>query len=211
MKTITFIITGLLFIGNLNAQQKIDKHISFSGKESLELKIQIADSINIHTWNKNEVYITASIDINDNKDNEAYMTSFDESGKSVVIKANFRDNYFKGKKNCCNKEDIYWQVYIPEKIDFSIETINANVTINGQTDKMKIKSISGFIDLEVPVTKKADIDFSTISGTIYSNLDLNPGYKSSGIPSVIKDKLNNGGPLIKLETISGDIFFRKSN
>jgi hypothetical protein len=33
----------------------------------------------------------------------------------------------------------------------------------------------------------------------------------SGVPTKIAEKLNDGGALIKLETISGDIFFRKSN
>jgi predicted membrane protein len=155
--------------------------------------------------------VTASINVNENKDNEAYVTSFDETGKTVVVEANFRDKYFKGRSNCCNKTDIFWEVFIPEKIDFSIETINANITINGQTEEMKIKSISGFIDLAVPASRKADIDFSTISGTIYSNLELSHGTNHNGIPSKITEKLNSGGSMIRLETISGDIFFRKSN
>jgi predicted membrane protein len=195
----------------MQAQQKIEKHIDFSGKESLTLKIQIADSINLHTWNKNEVFVTASVNINDNKDNEAYITSFDEAGNTVVVNAELKDKYFKGNNNCCNKTDIYWQVFVPEKTDFTIETINANITINGQTDKMKIKSISGYIDLAVPVNRKADIDFSTISGTIYSNHELALNKMHSGVPTKIAEKLNDGGALIKLETISGDIFFRKSN
>jgi DUF4097 and DUF4098 domain-containing protein YvlB len=193
------------------AQQKIEKHIDFSGKETLNLKIQIADSINIHTWNKNELFISASININDNKDNEAYTTSFEETGNSVVVDAKFKDKYFKGKNNCCNQTDIYWQVFVPEKASFNIETINANITIDGQTNQMKVKSISGYIDLAVPVSRKADLEFSTISGTIYSNHELALNKKKGGVPSVIKEKMNSGGLPIKLETISGDIFFRKSN
>jgi DUF4097 and DUF4098 domain-containing protein YvlB len=76
---------------------------------------------------------------------------------------------------------------------------------------MKVKSISGYIDLEVPADKQADLDFSTISGTMYSNHELALNQKHGGIPSKIMEKLNDGGVPIKLETISGDIFFRKSN
>jgi predicted membrane protein len=211
MKSVTIIIVVWLCFGTIQAQQIIEKHIDFSGKESLTLNIQIADSINLHTWNKNEVFVTASVNINDNKDNEAYTTFFDESGNTVVVNAKFKDKYFKGKNNCCNTTDIYWQVYLPEKTDFKIETINGNITIAGQTEKMSVKSISGYIDLAVPVNRKADIDFSTISGTIYSNHELALNKMHTGIPTKIVEKLNNGGDPIKLETISGDIFFRKSN
>jgi hypothetical protein len=211
MKTAIILIVLLLCFGTIQAQQKIEKHISFSGKESLAMNIQIADSIDLHTWNKNEIFVTASININENKDNDAYLTSFDDQGNSVVIKSNFRENYFKGKNNCCIKSQIYWEVYMPEKTNFSLETIDANITINGKTEKMKVKSISGYIDLAVPATREADLEFSTISGTIYSNHDINLTASHSGITSSIKGKLNNGGSQIHLETISGDIFFRKSN
>jgi len=194
-----------------SAQQIIEKSLSFTGKESLELNIQIADSINLQTWDRNEVYVKASVNINDNKDNDAYITSFDESGKSVKVNAKFKDNYFKGKNNCCTETDISWQVYIPAKADFSIETINGNITITGQAGKMDVKSISGYIDLEVPENQPVDIEFSTITGTVYTNHNLTPEKMSRGVPSVIKEKMNNGGPLIKLETISGDVFFRKAN
>ena len=200
-----------LCFGTIQAQQIIEKHMDFSGKESLSLKIQIADSINLQTWNKNEVYIKASVNINENKDNEAYITSFDETGTTVVVDAHFKDKYFKGKNNCCNETDIYWQIYMPEKTKFSVETINANVTITGQTREMNVKSISGYIDLTEPASKQADIDFSTISGKMYSNHELALSKLHSGIPLKITEKLNNGGAPIKLETISGDIFFRKSN
>ena len=211
MKIVTVFIVIWLCYAPIQAQQIIEKHIDFSGKESLSLKIQIADSINIQTWSKNEVYVKASVNINDNKDNEAYVTSFDESGNSVNVKANIKENYFKGKKNCCNEEKIFWQVFIPEKTRFSVETINADITITGKTTEMNVKSISGYIDLAVPSAKQADLDFSTISGRMYSNHELALNKMRSGIPLKITEKLNNGGVPIRLETISGDIFFRKSN
>jgi len=211
MKTLITLVLVWLCFGHVQAQQIIEKHIDFSGKESLALKIQIADSINIQTWNKNEVYVKASVNINENKDNEAYVTSFDETGGTVAVSAKFKDKYFKGKNNCCNESDIFWQVFIPDNARFSVETIDGNITITGKTKEMNIKSISGFIDLAVPANKQADLDFSTISGTVYSNHVLALNKKHSGVPSKITEKLNNGGAPIKLETISGDIFFRKSN
>lgn len=209
MRTITVLVLIWLSHAVLQAQEIIEKHISYSGKESVSLKIQIADTINIHMWNKDEVYVKASVNVNDNKDNAAYETSFDDTGKSVDIKANFRDKYFKGRNNCCNSE-ISWQVWLPEKSRFSVETIDGNVTVTGLTSEVKVKTISGYIDLAVPSNKKADLDFSTISGRMYSNLDFPMKTVHSGIPLKINEKLNDGGDPVRLETISGDIFFRKS-
>jgi predicted membrane protein len=211
MRRYTILVVVWLCFVPIQAQQIIEKHLDFSGKESVMLKIQIADSINIQTWKKNEVYVKASVNINENKDNEAYMTSFDEAGNSLVVNAKFREKYFSGKNNCCNTTDIYWQVFIPEKTRFSVETINANVTITGQTREMSVKSISGYIDLAVPENRDAELEFSTISGTMYSNHELALNKSHRGIPSKIAEKLNNGGVPLKLETISGDIFFRKAN
>lgn len=211
MKISTILVVFWLCLAPLQAQQIIEKHLDFTGKESLKLNIQIADSIDIQTWNKNEVYIKASVNINDNKDNEAYETTFNTSGKTLSVDAKFKENYFKGKKNCCNESVIYWTITLPEKTRFSVESINADITITGQTKEMNVKSISGYIDLAVPANKQADLDFSTISGRMYSNHELSLKELHSGIPLEINEKLNNGGDHIKLETISGDIFFRKSN
>ena len=208
MKTATILVVLWMCFATSRAQQIIEKHMDFSGKETVCLKIQIADSINIQTWNKNEVYIKASVNVNENKDNEAYITSFEDSGKTILVKANFKDNYFKGKNNCCNETNIFWQIYVPEKTKFSVETINANVTISGRTTEMNVKSISGYIDLTEPASKNADIDFSTISGRMYSNHELALSKAHTGIPLKINEKLNNGGDPVKLETISGDIYFR---
>jgi hypothetical protein len=46
---------------------------------------------------------------------------------------------------------------------------------------------------------------------MYSNHKLALKSNHSSIPAKIVEKLNNGGDQIRLETISGDIYFRKSN
>ncbi len=210
MKRILMIFSSLLLIASANAQLKIEKHLPFSGKESVKLNIQISDSIKVQTWDRNEVYVNGSVNINDNKDNDAYETSFDESGKTIIVNAGFKENYFKGKKNCCNESDIYWEVFVPANASLSIESINADITITGETGPLNIKSISGFIDLAFSERKSADLDFSTISGTIYTDHLLAAGRSGKDAFPHVDNRLNNGGGLIRLETISGDIFFRRS-
>ncbi len=209
MKRIQYILFLSLLAASLNAQVKIDKHLDFSGKNRIMLDIQISDSIRVLTWTKNEVYVTASININDNKDNDAYSTSFREDGTTVEIDARFKDDYFQDRKNNHVESEINWVVYMPERADLTIETINADITITGKTGPLSIKSISGFIDVTVPENRNASLDLLTISGTMYTNHLLTSLDSRSGIPSRIKNNLNSGGEKIKLETISGDIFFRK--
>lgn len=209
MKKLIYIIAINIICLGASGQMKIEKHIDFAGKKNAEFDIQISDSINVHTWNKNEVYVLGSVNINENKDNEAYRTSFEESGDKVIVKAKFDDNYFKGKDNCCNKSEISWTVYVPEKANIKVESINADITVAGNTGSLNLKTISGFIDLTYAENKAADLEFSTISGTVYTNHSLTALNSKSGMPSHMKYHLNNGGDMVKLETISGDIFFRK--
>jgi len=211
MKRSAIFIAAWLCLTPINAQQTSEKHINFSGKESLVLNIQIADTIDVSTWSKNEVYAVASVNINDNKDNDAYQITYEENGTIPRIKAEFKKDYFERKKNCCNESDIRWKVFIPEKTKFSVETINGNITIKGTTGEMKVKTISGFIDLAVAESKKADVEFSTVTGTVYTDLDLSGNKGLHNHSSRFINSLNGGGIPIDLETVSGDIFFRKSN
>lgn len=210
MKSSIILTICWVFLSHTLAQKTIEKHINFSGKEKLILNIQIADSIKVHTWNKPEVFAKASVNVNDNEDNDAYLTNFDESGKDVEIKATIPDGYYKEKKHCCTNTEITWELFIPEKTVFTIETINGDILIDGVTTALNAKTISGFIDLAMADNRKADLEMKTISGTLYTDLDINTSSSENSIPVVVKHKLNNGGDPVNLETISGDIFVRKS-
>jgi len=196
------------FIYSGKAQKIIEKHMSFAQKSKVVLNIQITDSIKINTWNKNEVYAKASVNINDNKDNDAYITSFDESGNEIKIDVHIKSESM-DKNNCCMNDQIIWEIFIPENASFSVETINGNIVILGKTSEIKAHTISGFVDLTVPKTKKADLTFKTISGTIYSNHEFVFNDTKHTYMPKISQKINGGGSAINLETISGDIFFRE--
>ncbi len=66
--------------GSLRPENRRKAHRLFQG-QFVSLDIQIADSIRIITWNKNEVYVKASVDINDDKYDSLYNFTFDGSGK----------------------------------------------------------------------------------------------------------------------------------
>src|SRR5882672_4896756 len=173
MKNIFITILYCMSVSVLCAQKIIEKHIDFAQKKNVVLNIQIADSIRILTWNKNEVYVKASVDVNDNKNNDDYKFTFNESAGNVDVSAKF--DFQKLKKDCnCNCESkIYCDVYIPENAGLSVETINGNIIISGNTAEIRAHSISGFVDLTLAANRKADFKLNTISGTIYSNISIN--------------------------------------
>jgi hypothetical protein len=210
MKSFAIIIASWACLANVSAQTITEKHIGFKGKSSVVLDISIADSIEIIGWDSPEVYAWASVNINDNHDNDAYSISFVEEGNTLRIKAKIKEDFYKGKENCCNSDDIRWKICIPSQTSLKTETINGNITARGLKSETIIKTISGFIDLSTPVSENADLSFSTISGTVYTNHVLGKTRTKTGIPQMIREKINNGGRTIKLETISGDIFFRRT-
>ncbi len=215
MKNVITTIIFCLLSCFTQAQKIAEKHFSFSQNQSIVLNIQIADSIRIITWSKNEVYAKASININDNKDNDVYKTEFEESGGSVNVTAKFddvkRDSSYNDSCNCCcnYRSKIFWDIYIPENAPLSIETIDGNIIIEGKTQELKAHSISGFIDLSFASSRKADLKMSTITGTIYTNLALSTLSERYG-GNTVNSEYNGGGKKVELETISGDIFLRKS-
>lgn len=190
------------------AQTIVEKTFDFKQKRRVMLDLQITDSIDIQTWNKSEVYAYASININNNKDNDAYQTSFKELDDKLEITSGFKEDYFKNCQ-CNNSSQIIWKVMIPENSELSVKTINGNIIIKGKTAAVDIHSISGFIDMGIGADKGADLSLKTISGNIYTDVNFSGKISKDVVEVKILKKLNGGGVAINLETISGDIFLRK--
>ena len=212
MKNMFLVAVISLFAFAGKAQKVVEKTFVFSGKESVKMNVQISDSIGIATWNKNEVYIKASINIDNNQYNDEYKIKFDETGNTIVVDGKYEsERQRKGNNNnCCNVDiEVLWTVFIPENARISVETINGNITIVGKTDEIKAYTISGFIDMTVPASRKANFELSTITGTVYSDLLDNKSAKTKKHTNEISGEYNGGGKPVNLKTISGDIFLRK--
>jgi len=216
------ILIALFCLGLLpatQAQKIIEKHLNYSPNSFVSMNFQISDSIRIITWTKNEVYVKSSIDVNDNQNNDDYTMVFDETGGSINIQGKLETNRIRRNRKdsncccCCNYQaEIFHTIYLPENADFSVETINGNIIITGNTAEVRAHTISGFIDLAINPARKAEVKMHTISGTMYSNIELNSaakGVRHVGGGSINADLNGGGGKRIDLETISGNIFFRK--
>lgn len=86
-----------------------------------------------------------------------------------------------------------------------------------QMGPTSISLVSGFIDISMPTNSEANLFLSSISGEIYTDLDIQLGEKNEGNMRrlgggrKIEGTLNGGGVEVSLKTISGDIYLRKSN
>lgn len=100
-----------------------------------------------------------------------------------------------------------------------ISSLSGNIEVLisslSQSGPFSIKSISGEIDLSIPEKSNADLELASISGEIYSDLDIKPaGDKSKSLPYIggssnIKAKLNSGGVKFMVSSVSGNIYMRK--
>jgi hypothetical protein len=225
MKNSLLMVLVMTAILPARAQKVIEKHFDLSANGFVSMNLQISDSIRIITWAKNEVYVKSTIDVNDNKNNDDYKMTFNESGSTVNITARLEtngrgcggtnDSSGKNRGNyccCCCTSSIYHEIYIPENTNFSVETINGNIVISGKTAEIRARSISGFIDLAIEPGRAAELTMKTISGTMYSNIELTSTsrkIKQIGGGTVSAELNGGGGKAIDLQTISGNIFFRK--
>jgi len=226
-KTILLIIILISFV-SINAQRIVEKTIKVKKGQDIELDFQFADDIIIKTWNKNEIYVKVSVNINDNIDNEDFILNVFDEKSEIEIKSEIKNLGNKSEntitlrkdeetgeyhyKGNCTQMDLFFEVFIPQGTNLEVKTISGNIEVTDLESEMNLESISGDVDLTLAQNIKADIEMSTISGEIYSNMNLDYGdeetlHRIGGIE--ISSKLNGGGISIDLETISGDILLRK--
>lgn len=96
---------------------------------------------------------------------------------------------------------------------------SGNITIKFNklhaTKPSSVSAISGFVDITLPANSKADLKLKSISGDIYSDLDIVTSKKDKDLPMIggehnIDGTLNGGGPALNINAISGDIYLRKT-
>lgn len=93
--------------------------------------------------------------------------------------------------------------------------LEINMTSLSQAGPTSISLVSGFIDITMPGNAKADLYLSSVSGEVYTDMDIAiKGNKDASMKRIaggrdIQGSLNDGGVEVRLKTISGDIYLRK--
>ena len=186
----------------------------------------------VQNWNKNEISIQATVTINNNKDNKYFTLKSDKIGKSFTVKSDYGDLFKKNwskngvYNNCKNQMDVNLVIYVPKNMELKVKSISGsvdalayngqltldlisgNITVKKHSKEMNLKTISGDIDV---VISDAEFRAETLTGTVYSDLDIDfNNTKKRSFGSKIIGTVKKGVASLKLKTISGDIFLRKS-
>ena len=90
----------------------------------------------------------------------------------------------------------------------NLDLISGDIDIKKHSQNMKLKTISGDIDIYV---SDATFEAKTLTGGIYSDLDIDFSQnKKRNHSNRIRATVKSGSATLDLDTISGDIFLRKS-
>ena len=222
------LLLGLL-INPLFAQKIINKNISWNAGQTASLNLKFADSIRVRYWDKPEISVRIAVTINGGKLNEALLVTSNTTNEEVMIKTDFDQELIKQGKaeDCPGNEKSVWtskdnvknymcseinyEVYLPKQAKLKLETINGNIDIQGATAAVYAKTISGYVDMTWPKAKGANLAMKTITGEVYSDLDISFKNKDKNpiVGYLLKGAVNGGGPDVQLESISNNVYLRK--
>ncbi|SEE16411.1 Putative adhesin [Tenacibaculum sp. MAR_2010_89] len=128
---------------------------------------------------------------------------------------------------CSNHNNIVinYVIYVPKKMTLKVKSISGDVAVSSYQGKLTLDLVSGNIDIKKHSenmylkTVSGDIDVAvadatfearTLTGTVYSDLDIDFNQKSKrSSRNKIQGTIKNGTAYLKLKTVSGDILLRK--
>jgi hypothetical protein len=230
MKPLFFIVL-LLAPLYVPAQKMLEESWPLPAGTALHLKLDHANTIQIRGWDKPEVKMQASILINEGRHNDALSLTASREGGSLRLVSKLDEDQIedgfwagnceghnfswsrdgsKGQRAIC--VDVTYELWVPHQTAVRLKTISGNVTATNLRGPLDVNSISGFIDLSWPAGQAAELMLKSITGELYTNLDMKILNKKEEIPIVgyeMKGQLGQGGPALRLETISSNIYIRK--
>lgn len=205
---ITIALVGITI--GVSGQKVVNKTITPKG-DKVTIKLDFATRILVEAWAQNTIELSASANIDENRYNDFYSVTADGTG--ITEKIDWEGIKAKeGKKNFHNFEtEIVYTLKVPQGLNFSLNTISGEIELKGCKGEMEVKSVSGFIDYAIPSTHRMNMNLSTVTGDIYSDVkfDSSPKKEMSWVGSNQKLSLNGGTLPVELATVSGDIYLRK--
>jgi hypothetical protein len=193
-------------------QETFEKEIVLKNGQEVSMALTFGNEIKVNSWDKNKLYVKAIVEHNF-KEPLDFKLDEDNTADAVKIAEKIKnlENEKKQDGRNCIKLNITYEIYMPAKTTLHIKSISGNMEVKNMTGKLNLETISGFVDVAINTSEKYDINCSTISGSIYSNLnfDKNTEIKGDIVGTKLVTSLNGGGKSLKFKSISGDLFLRK--
>jgi hypothetical protein len=230
MKNILPLLSILLLITPAFAQKIITKTLPLAPDQAVHLNLKFGDNIQVRYWDKSDVSVRIAATINNGKLNDALTVETSSNAQAISVTTDFdRELMKQGKSEDCPGSKSTWrtdkngesyslcstinyEIMLPRKAALRVETISGNIDIQGSTSPVWAKSISGYVDMSWPGAKGANVSMKTITGEVYSDLAIDFGNKRKTNPLVgymLEGTVLSGGPEVRLESISNNIFLRK--
>lgn len=225
MLSILVIISAISFT---NAQDyyttTLNNNYKLPASKKVTLNLKFGRDIKVTVGSGSEVQLKTFVKATNEEIAKYHTQEANTEGDQLRIETDYKfpkdDN--RKRNQCWSCEDNNWQgqpclclevsyeVVVPAGASVSLETISGDIEIKGMPHEIYAKSISGFVDMSLASNAKADLNFKSVTGEIYSDFDVKLDSKSTSYSKRLNAPLNGGGARVALETISGDIFFRKA-
>jgi len=206
----------------------VEKSYPFNGQE-LDIDVDLGTEINVQSWNKNEISIKITYEVNDGDDNDAVTVDLDDYTGRLALDISLNERKLRNSDHCCCNGDknTYWngdsrkknciemlvEVKIPANADVRVKTVIGDVIIEGMNSNIEVESVTGLIDIDWDESMGAEVSLKTTTGDLYTNIDLDRK-KDRGLALIsshnVEGRLKGGEKEIYLKTVTSDIYFRKS-
>ncbi|MBF9143700.1 DUF4097 family beta strand repeat-containing protein [Hymenobacter properus] len=219
------------------AQKVIEKSLDLAKGQRLFLNLKQASNIRVRAGAGNKMTLKATVSINQNRLNDALLLNTEQSGDEVKLTADFdKALLHTAQPGDCpssgtrqghvyisdgrNDEDgsyrvcaeITYEITVPADANLRIYTYSGDIDVAGLTGPLEAKSLSGFVDVAWPASQGAELALKTITGEVYTDQDIaftSTPKKNPIVGYQLRGTLKGSGPLVKLESISNDVYFRK--
>ncbi|QOD60252.1 DUF4097 family beta strand repeat protein [Polaribacter haliotis] len=182
MKSLLLFIGLLLTFNNLTAQKKVIENTKANGIEDVYVNLKFASNIIIKNWNKNEISVEATVNIDDNKHNDYFNFKTDKIGGTYKISSDYGEyfkkyrSYFshshkegedtKDDEDCCKNQHsniVNYVIYVPINMELKIKSISGSVEAEKYIGELNLDLISGNITIK---KHSKNMHLKTISGDI---------------------------------------------
>ncbi|WP_435416397.1 DUF4097 family beta strand repeat-containing protein [Polaribacter aestuariivivens] len=184
MKSLLLFIGLLLTFNNLTAQKKVTENTKSENIKNVYVNLKFANNIVVKNWNKNEISVEATVNIDDNKHNDYFNFKADKIGETYKISSDYGD-YFKKYRSYyshshkkdeenekededdCHKHQhsniVNYVIYVPKNMELKIKSISGSVEAQNYVGQLNLDLISGNITVK---KHSKNMYLKTISGDI---------------------------------------------
>ncbi|WP_027381805.1 hypothetical protein [Epilithonimonas caeni] len=238
MKRLVIFVMTLVF-GLITAQTQINKSFPATKYQNISLKFDYPQLIKISTWDKDEVQISGTVNINDNENNDAFQVKESKEGNSLIIEGSVsgidniprRITVHKGNEKLTFKTKEDYQQYcktngvtfntMSNGVDIDIELEikvpkSLKTQIEAKYGLVEVKNFGGEINvnatyggIDATIKNIGKLSAETYYGQIYSNLETKFAGKDSDDFHTLVTTTLGNGPQYSLESKYGNIYLRK--